>query len=83
LKIDVEGFEIFVLQGAEKLLQRFKPILFIELAEVNLNEHGFTAKMLIEYVERLNYNVLDAKTMDPLDKLKPNHHTDMLCFSKS
>jgi FkbM family methyltransferase len=83
LKIDVEGFELFVLQGGERLLQRFKPILFIELAEVNLNEHGLTAKMLIEYIENLSYSVLDAKTMDSIDKLKANHHTDMICFSKS
>jgi hypothetical protein len=38
---------------------------------------------LIEYIENLSYSVLDAKTMDSIDKLKANHHTDMICFSKS
>jgi FkbM family methyltransferase len=83
LKIDVEGFELFVLQGANKLIQKFKPILFVELAELNLNEHGLTAKVLIDYIESLGYQVLDAKTMSAIDKQKTNHHTDILCFSKA
>lgn len=82
LKIDVEGFEMFVLQGAEESIKKWRPILFVELAEVNLNEHGLSARQLIEYIEQLNYDVLDARTMEKIDRSKPDHHTDLICFSK-
>jgi FkbM family methyltransferase len=83
LKIDVEGFEMFVLQGAEESIRKWRPILFVELAEVNLNEHGLSARQLIEYIEQLNYEVLDARTMEMIDRSKPDHHTDLICFFKS
>lgn len=82
LKIDVEGFELFVLKGAQGLVQKFRPILFVELAELNLNEHNLTSVMLIECIEKLDYDVIDARTMIPIDKSKSNHHTDVLCFPK-
>lgn len=80
LKIDVEGFERFVLEGSKKVIEKWKPILFIELAEVNLAEHGLTAASLVNYVESLGYNVTDAKSMSVIDKLKTDYHTDILCF---
>jgi FkbM family methyltransferase len=80
LKIDVEGFEMFVLKGAEKIIQKWKPILFVELSEVNLKEHGFSARLLIDYIESLNYEVRDARTMQMIDKSETNYHTDILCF---
>jgi len=82
MKVDVEGFEIFVLQGGKKVIQEWKPILFVELAEVNLKQQGFSARMLVEYIENLNYEVKDAYTMRPLDKGKEDYHTDILCFYK-
>jgi FkbM family methyltransferase len=82
LKIDVEGFEMFVLQGAEESIKKWQPILFVELAEVNLNEHGLSARQLIEYIEQLNYEALDARTMEKIDRSKPDHHADLICFFK-
>lgn len=37
IKIDVEGHEIFMLNGAEKTIKKYKPIIFIETFD-NLNE---------------------------------------------
>jgi FkbM family methyltransferase len=83
LKIDVEGFEPFVLKGAKEIIETWRPILFIELAEVNLRQQGYTARKLIELVESFNYSVEDARTMQPIDRDFDNHHTDILCFPKS
>lgn len=33
IKVDTEGFEIDVLRGAEKLIQRFRPVIYIELSQ--------------------------------------------------
>ena len=83
MKIDVEGFEMFVLQGAQKLIERWKPILFVELVEMNLNQHGYSALSLIEYIENMGYEVKDARTVKDIDRAKQDHHTDILCFYKS
>ena len=80
IKIDVEGYELFVLKGAKEVIEEWKPLLFIELAEINLRQQHCTALDLIEFVENLGYNVLDARNMQPVDKTFANHHTDILCF---
>lgn len=80
MKIDVEGFEIFVLQGALNIIAKCKPILFVELAEVNLRQHGYTAMSLVEFIENLGYDVKDARTMKVVDRHKPDYHTDIICL---
>ncbi len=82
IKIDVEGFELFVLQGASMVIKKYKPILFIELAEANLREHNLTPSILVEHIEKLGYGIKDAKTMKTLDLSIKNIHTDIICFAK-
>jgi FkbM family methyltransferase len=82
LKIDVEGFELFVLKGASGLIKKCKPILFVELSETNLNQQNCTSSDLIGYIESFNYEVLDAKNMKAINKSSKDHHTDVICISK-
>lgn len=82
LKIDVEGFELFVLKGALKLIAECKPILFVELSEGNLKKQNCSGLELIEYIEQLGYDVTDARTMREVDKSFKDHHTDLLCTHK-
>ncbi len=50
IKIDVEGMELAVLQGAKALLQRCRPILFVE------NEHsGQASEQLLGFLTSLDY----------------------------
>lgn len=81
-KIDVEGYEMAVLQGGIASIRKWRPILFIELVDANLREHGWSASSLVQYIEGIGYNVFDAKTMVPMDRSAP-HGTDVLCLSKS
>ena len=55
IKIDVEGFEPFVLQGAMKTIKKFKPNMFIEVSPKWWNKNGFTVKEVLKYFEELNY----------------------------
>lgn len=41
LKIDVEGYDGYVLEGAEKLLAKQKPTLFIEFVPLHLKNTGY------------------------------------------
>jgi FkbM family methyltransferase len=80
MKIDVEGFEVFVLTGSRKIIEKWKPVLFVELSEINLHQNGYSALSLIEFVEDMGYEVKDASTMQSVNRLNKNHNTDVLCL---
>lgn len=48
IKIDVEGYDGYVLHGARNLLGRFKPSVFVEFNPRALRNCGFDPKQLIE-----------------------------------
>lgn len=63
MKIDVEGFEIQVLEGAERTIQRFKPTISIEIFEENfeninqwLNNRGYKMKKKYGYRDYVYQN---------------------------
>lgn len=62
IKIDVEGFELKMLNGAKATLEKWHPILFIELDDGNLMEQGTSAKDLVTFLVGLGYTVDHAET---------------------
>ncbi len=81
IKIDVEGFEMEVLKGAEKTLKTIKPILFIELDDNNLKLQNSSAKELVEYLMFLGYEILHAETESVILNTADfkNCHYDIIC----
>lgn len=81
IKVDVEGFEYKVLRGAVKSIQKFKPLLFIELIDEYLKRNGNSASQLVQFVSNLGYNVFDADDMSLIkvsgEFSKP--HIDIFC----
>lgn len=71
IKIDVEGFEMKVLAGAEAALARFRPLLFVELCDSNLREQGSTAADLIAWLEARGYAIEAAADGAPLTSISP------------
>ena len=67
MKIDVEGFELSVLKGGNKIIRLSKPILFIELDDDNLKENGVDVKMLIQWLQDTGYkNIYRADDLTSL-----------------
>ena len=62
IKIDIEGYEFNALKGASKVLNKFRPKLFIELDNQNLNAQGSSAKELVTHLIGIGYNVFHAET---------------------
>lgn len=62
VKIDVEGYEPEVLQGARRLLERpDAPIVFIEVAQANLQPRKMTQGAVLDELVRCGYEVLVAE----------------------
>jgi FkbM family methyltransferase len=55
IKIDVEGFEYSVLAGGKEIIEKWKPVLFIELDDDYLKGNNKSAKMLIELLVSFGY----------------------------
>lgn len=60
VKIDVEGFEPSVIQGAIGLFERDKPTLLIEVYPEMLARHGFSVGDVIDPLEKLGYTIKQA-----------------------
>lgn len=57
IKIDTEGAESLILQGGTVLLQKYRPILFIEISPLNLTAFGLTPKDMLTLLQDKNYEV--------------------------
>lgn len=78
-KIDVEGAELEVLRGAQNLIQRFHPKLFVEVDDSNLRSHGTNAHELTETIGNLGYDVQLIGTGAPGEEV----HGDLVCTPRS
>jgi FkbM family methyltransferase len=55
LKCDVEGAEFLVLRGAESILRRFRPKIFLELDTRWTTSFGWTPRDLIRFLRSVGY----------------------------
>ena len=56
LKIDVEGFELFALRGAERLLQRTDMVYF-ESWESHFSKYGYSTSDVLEFLKMHGFEV--------------------------
>ncbi len=59
IKLDVEGYELKVLKGAEKSIKQFHPKLFIELDNELLKKQGDSALSLLNWLQENDYKIID------------------------
>lgn len=69
LKIDVEGFEVKLLRGADKTIRRCRPVMWIEVNEGTLERIGATPQELKETILSLGYEIKNWKTVPQFDVL--------------
>ena len=55
LKIDVDGYDFKVLQGASKTIAQHRPTIFCELCEYTLNEQGDSIDDIFALLGELQY----------------------------
>lgn len=59
IKIDTEGFELNVLQGARETLQKYSPLIFLEVHPQLLQELGQSVKDIVKYLSEIQYKICD------------------------
>lgn len=57
IKIDVEGAEMDILEGAKITLKRFRPIVMMEVNKIHLVCAGRTLKELMDFWKDLDYSI--------------------------
>jgi FkbM family methyltransferase len=61
IKIDVEGAELMVLQGARNFIQRHKPVVIFEFGLGAADHYGVKPDDIYEYFSGLNYQLFTLK----------------------
>lgn len=69
IKIDVEGAEIDVLNGAKKILKRFKPAIMLSVHPRHLSMMGCSVNELVALIKNLGYQISDMDGK-PTEQLK-------------
>ncbi len=80
IKIDVEGFEYQVLLGGKEIIQKWRPTLFIELSDANLQRQHASASMLITFLEEYYPVIIHAFTGERIHRNSDfkNCHFDII-----
>jgi len=72
IKIDVQGYEPYVLDGAKQTILKNKPTIFIEIEPEHLEMFGFNKWDVFNRLHELGYKVIHDHTFDyvaiPLEK---------------
>ncbi len=82
LKIDVEGYELKVLQGAMNVLKNHHPVLLVEIDSENLKEQQASPNEIFKLLFELDYSIFDVRTMHRIE-LGQDYtgvHFDAICF---
>lgn len=74
IKIDVENFEYFVLEGGRQLIQKHQPIIYSELWENENREKVF------ELLSQLNYSINIVQSNQLVEFNQTKHHTQNFIF---
>ncbi len=76
IKLDVEGHELKVLQGAEGIISMFSPWIIFEFS----HHKDFPGTLIIDYFHQKNYFCIDLNSLCPLDLKVDIELTDVLAI---
>ena len=66
IKIDTEGHELFILQGAINTINKYKPLIQLEWNTLNMKQCNVNESDLIEFVKNINYEIIDITNEEVL-----------------
>jgi len=69
IKIDVQGYEYFVLDGASELISKNKPDIFIEIENHLIDKFQITEQMIYDKLKYFGYNIYKIQNDYPCDHI--------------
>ncbi len=81
LKVDVEGAEYRLLQGAEQVLREHRPVIIAELSNALLAANGSSGAQVLDFIRSFNYEILDP--LDPQRAPAIRQFGDILCIPRA
>lgn len=66
IKIDTEGSELLVLEGALNLIKKNKPLIQVETNKCSDKYFGYNKSKIFNFLKELNYKILDDDGNDPI-----------------
>ncbi len=69
MKIDVQGSELAVLRGAANTIMRERPLIFIEIEEVQCAKFSYSGVEIIKTLLQMEYALIHIKNDYPVDYL--------------
>lgn len=84
IKIDVEGFEVQVIEGGLKTLEKFRPILVFEYSLENIRTQNGHIEGVLKKLLEMNYEIRSKEGIQDLETiLKLDYQTDLICTPRS
>jgi FkbM family methyltransferase len=78
IKIDVEGMEHKVLEGARATIARFRPVIYSELSDFLLKRNGASAHQVVSFLRQCGYRIVDP--IRPNRRIGRVRFGDILCL---
>ena len=75
LKIDVEGYELFVLKGALEILPKVEAVLF-ENFKNNFDRYGYQLRDVLDLLESNNFKIFKFCDGNKLEQVNTNYFSD-------
>lgn len=78
IKIDCEGYELEILKGAKDTIEKFRPVMLIEVNKSALKRQGLKEKDIFQFLEKAGY---EYKNIYP-GQLMTGDQYDIICEPK-
>jgi len=57
IKIDVQGYEKFVINGSKEIIKKYNPIFIVEFETHQLGKFGYDSEILFNFIRELDYTI--------------------------